>query len=376
MTVCQNGNFLPQEHNPMDIFKTHARIVNDYSTFIRSFLKISDDAIRAKVEEELEKGKLWPQPLLQFNPSFEMFGRVEDLSSKGALNLHPDIRDIFKGYQLYRHQVEAIQLGTEGKDFVVTSGTGSGKSLTYIGTIFNYALRNGKEFEAMTLLRTHCPQLAKEALPKASLASLLASLRVHSLKLVELMAPESNTTTLELLTFIREKQLTTLDVRILAYLDDVSPPPTENEEEDDDGESSRELAAMDAFLKCRSAQFWGYREYIDEQSPFSTQQGVKGSEFNRVLVVLDDEESRHFQFSYEKYFGVRALSDSDLENQQAGKETVIDRTRRLFYVCCTRAMTDLAVVFFCNDLAAAEEKVRASGLFMQNSVHTAIDLAN
>jgi superfamily II DNA/RNA helicase len=124
----------------MDIFKTHAQIVDDYATYIRSFLKISDEAIRAKVEDELAKGKLWPAPLLQFNPSFEMFGRLEELTADGTL--HPDLRDIFKGYQLYRHQVEAIRLGTAGRDFVVTSGTGSGKSLTYIGSIFHYLLSN------------------------------------------------------------------------------------------------------------------------------------------------------------------------------------------------------------------------------------------
>jgi ATP-dependent helicase YprA (DUF1998 family) len=45
--------------------------------------------------------------------------------------------DIFRGYSLYQHQLEAIRLGAAGKDFIVTSGTGSGKSLTYIGTIFH-----------------------------------------------------------------------------------------------------------------------------------------------------------------------------------------------------------------------------------------------
>jgi hypothetical protein len=81
----------------MDIFKTHAQIVDDYATYIRSFLRISDDAIRAKVEEELGKGKLWPQPLLQFNPSFERSGHVDELISAGTLHLHPDICEIFKG---------------------------------------------------------------------------------------------------------------------------------------------------------------------------------------------------------------------------------------------------------------------------------------
>ena len=124
----------------MNVFHTHSRIVEDYATYIRSFLNIADPAIRGVVEGELEKGKLWPEPLLQFNPAFEMAGSVADLSRDGTL--HRDIGDIFKGYSLYRHQVEAIELGTAGKDFIVTSGTGSGKSLTYIGSIFHHLLSN------------------------------------------------------------------------------------------------------------------------------------------------------------------------------------------------------------------------------------------
>ncbi len=82
----------------MNVFHTHSRIVQDYATYIRSFLNIADPAIRAIVEGELEKGKLWPEPLLQFNPAFEMAGSVADLSRDGTL--HGDIADIFKGYML------------------------------------------------------------------------------------------------------------------------------------------------------------------------------------------------------------------------------------------------------------------------------------
>jgi superfamily II DNA or RNA helicase len=124
----------------MNVFETHANIVNDYATYIRSFLKIADPVIRDTVERSLDDGTLWPEPLLQFNPSFEMFGSLEDLAE--GKEIHPDIRDIFKGYTLYRHQVEAIRLGTAAKDFIVTSGTGSGKSLTYIGSIFHHLLSN------------------------------------------------------------------------------------------------------------------------------------------------------------------------------------------------------------------------------------------
>jgi len=124
----------------MNVFQTHASIIEDYSSYIRSFISIADPEISEIVDRALSTGKLWPEPLLQFNPSFEMVGGFEALITEKTL--HPTIGEIFKGYRLYRHQVEAIQLGTTGKDFIVTSGTGSGKSLTYIGSIFHHLLSN------------------------------------------------------------------------------------------------------------------------------------------------------------------------------------------------------------------------------------------
>jgi superfamily II DNA/RNA helicase len=132
----------------MDILRTHAAIVQDYEAYIKSFLNIADERIRIEVEEALKSGKLWPSPLLQFNPSFEVAGDVGSLTAQGLV--HSAFADIFRDsksgqlFKLYRHQVDAIKLGAAGKGFVVTSGTGSGKSLTYIGTVFDYLLKNPK----------------------------------------------------------------------------------------------------------------------------------------------------------------------------------------------------------------------------------------
>lgn len=122
----------------MDVFSIHNSVMQNYRSFIESFINISDEAIRKKVEEELSSGKLWPAPLIQFNPSYEEVGYIDELVAKE--NLRPELNDIFKDYRLYRHQVEAIRLGLQCKDFIVTSGTGSGKSLTFMGTIFNHIL--------------------------------------------------------------------------------------------------------------------------------------------------------------------------------------------------------------------------------------------
>jgi len=129
-----------------------------------------------------------------------------------------------------------------------------------------------------------------------------------------------------------------------------------------------------AFLTCPAAQLWGYRTYVEDQSPFATQQGIKGAEFQRVLVVLDDEESQYNLFSYGKYFGLEPLSDKDQENIHDHVDSVMDRTRRLFYVCCSRAVQDLAVVLFVPDVRMATDVLVERGLFDRNDVHTLEDL--
>lgn len=123
----------------MNVFQTHKQIVQNYRTYIESFLRIKDERIRAEVKKALQNGFLFPEPLVQFNPAYEKGASMEELCNSGVL--HSQMRDIFRGYELYRHQVEAIRLGVKNKDFIVTSGTGSGKSLTYIATIFNEILR-------------------------------------------------------------------------------------------------------------------------------------------------------------------------------------------------------------------------------------------
>jgi ATP-dependent helicase YprA (DUF1998 family) len=127
----------------MDVQLTHQKVIDNYSSYIHSFINIADPAIRSTIQAKLAEGRLWPEPLLQFNPAFESAGTVEAIAAKGIL--HSAIPDILKGYSLYKHQVDAIKLGTGDRDFTVTSGTGSGKSLTYIGTIFHDLLSHPTE---------------------------------------------------------------------------------------------------------------------------------------------------------------------------------------------------------------------------------------
>ena len=136
----------------MDVFDLRSRLVEDYARYTRSFIKIADPRVKAKVDGALEDGALWPEPLLQLNPTFLPGGTIDDLVADGTL--HPECKKIFRidksdsdhsGKQLllHAHQTEAIKKSKEGKSYVLTSGTGSGKSMTYIVPIVDHVLRRG-----------------------------------------------------------------------------------------------------------------------------------------------------------------------------------------------------------------------------------------
>lgn len=90
-------------------------------------------------------------------------------------------------------------------------------------------------------------------------------------------------------------------------------------------------------------------EYVSDSGPFGTHQGVKGLEFDRVLVILDDSDARGFLFSYDKLFEAKPLSDTDRKHLAEATEGGITRTRRLLYVTCTRAKHSLALVAYTED---------------------------
>ena len=115
-----------------------------------------------------------------------------------------------------------------------------------------------------------------------------------------------------------------------------------------DAEDDRnpEVDAWREALSVPFSQLEAYAEYISDRSPFGTHQGIKGLQFPRVMVILDDNEARGFMFSYEKLLGAKAPTKTDDENRREGKDTSVDRTRRLFYVTCSRAQRSLAVIVY------------------------------
>lgn len=136
----------------MNVFDLRQRVVEDYTRYTRSFIKIADPRIVAKVEGALDDGALWPDPPLQLNPTFQPGGTIDDLVTDGTL--HPECSKIFLIDKTETDLTESSCRSTPTRPTpsgrrrrasrtFLTSGTGSGKSLTYIVPIVDHVLRRG-----------------------------------------------------------------------------------------------------------------------------------------------------------------------------------------------------------------------------------------
>ena len=117
----------------MDVFSLRDSVVGEYKKFATSFTTIQAADIRAQVEAIYAEGRFWPDPLIQINPSYKPGATFASLTTGGAL--HERIPEIFQfqgvPLRLHKHQEQAIALAAQGESYVVTTGTGSGKSLCF-----------------------------------------------------------------------------------------------------------------------------------------------------------------------------------------------------------------------------------------------------
>lgn len=223
------------------------------------------------------------------------------------------------------------------------------------------AHQENRSFDIMRLLRKLCPKVHEDALAGVNTSVVLNSLQEDIVTLNDMLNGVGNSRIGDVVTFVRDKSLFDLEQRYLHLVDDFA-------ETDLVLEPAPANAAL-RFMQCHAKELWGYRRYIEKLSPFATQQGIKGSEFDKVIVVVDDKERQLPGYSYGKYFGLTPLSDRDRENIASGNDSVIARTRRLFYVCCSRALSDLAIAVFADDPEQMKQAILKRGFFDPENIH-------
>lgn len=198
------------------------------------------------------------------------------------------------------------------------------------------AKQNNDRFAVARIAKAYFPRLTQEALRAAKdtlehLKHVNASIDV----LMGLWKDGANPTLLQVLRCIAVHNLLEIPESLKPSAFESSDDAAASDEFEREDRQTERALAIEAFLNAPFSQIGPMMEYLSGDAHFDTHQGVKGLEFDRVMVIMDDTEARGFLFKYEDLFGGKA----------AGEKTV-ESTKRLFYVTASRAKESLALVAY------------------------------
>ena len=233
------------------------------------------------------------------------------------------------------------------------------------------ALDSKDTFAVASILKKHSPLMTPDRLNVgASSVKKILNARRSVECLRSLWKDDDDPVLLEILRVINNESLFDIPdilVPILSYEDFREDKAEALNTRIDIDENPKVDAWRDA-LSVPFSQFEAYVEYVSDKSNFGTHQGIKGLQFPRVMVILDDNDARGFMFNYDKFLGAKALTATDMKNLNDGKEISVDRTRRLFYTTCSRAQESLAVVVYTTDTGKVVQHVSSHGWFKNEEV--------
>lgn len=164
-------------------------------------------------------------------------------------------------------------------------------------------------------------------------------------------------TTKDVLAYCHDHGLIHVSDRLAEQL--ARSPRIEEYDEDAHGEEKGEWLA-DSFFTMPTKELLAYRDFIENNTPYSTQHGVKGEEYPNVIVVFDDVEANWNQYSFSKLL-TPATAGEPTEGQQ-------ERGRKLAYVCFSRAEQHLKILFFTTAPEATRYELITKGLFAADQI--------
>jgi ATP-dependent helicase YprA (DUF1998 family) len=129
----------------LDPLATSDAIVTAYQRYLRTLVEPKDSqlaaALEAAIGEAIGDG-VTKGPLLEATPPYATGANLADLISEGVL--HPGLASLGPGLPLdrplYRHQEQAVRKAVAGRNLVVATGTGSGKTESFLIPILNRLL--------------------------------------------------------------------------------------------------------------------------------------------------------------------------------------------------------------------------------------------
>jgi hypothetical protein len=131
-------------------FDLDRSLIDSYATFSRSFSKIRSADLKSAIDRQYDDGHFWPDSLLSINPQFEAGPSADELAAAGVLDSLTAQVFRAKGefLRFHAHQGQAIAKAQARQSFVVTTGTGSGKSLCFFVPVIDSIIRAKKAGDA------------------------------------------------------------------------------------------------------------------------------------------------------------------------------------------------------------------------------------
>ena len=225
------------------------------------------------------------------------------------------------------------------------------------------AAQNEDRFAIARITKARSPLLTPEAIraaedKKAQLQKVTTAIDL----LMTLWKDEADPTLLDVLRCVARSKLLAIPQSLQANaFHEETPDKLGPATEDPEDPQSERAEVIDKFLNAPFSQVEPFATYLTGKAHFDTHQGVKGLEFDRVMVIMDDEEARGFLFKYEDLFG----------GKSSGEKTV-EATRRLFYVTCSRAKQSLALIAYTGAPDRVRKFVFQEGWFSKDEIITDI----
>lgn len=157
--------------------------------------------------------------------------------------------------------------------------------------------------------------------------------------------------------YCRDQELISASERLSRDLD---RPPREEDYDDEKHAEEKSDWLADAFFGMRCVEFENYCSFLDENTPYSTQHGVKGEEYADVIVVFDDVEA-----SWNNYSFAKLLTPESAGEPGDGQK---ERSRKLAYVCFSRTINNLRILLFTPDPESSARELTAQGFFQESQI--------
>lgn len=304
---------------------------------------------KSYTEDQLEKARI------EFEKSVESFGWKED----------KQVKMLFLARQMI-----ARRLGFSNLNKLFTGEYASGNAQDDYASGKHYlllpftnvlsplvaAFKAGDRVTQMEILRTHSPLLdprgesqgkpIKDVIKKANDA------------VAEIAECWDGEKCGHILRLAKEKKLISCSERLDEQLER-EPRAEEYDEELHAKEKGDWLA--DQFFACGTEEFGAYLKFIRDETAYSTQHGVKGEEYKKVVVVFDDTEANWANYSFSRLIAPVAAGKDPTEGQR-------ERSRKLAYVCFSRAESDLKIILFTLNPVQAKAEIIQQGLLKEDQI--------